>query len=67
MEITKDMGTIQIALFRIIPFLAAILIQFFAVILAFSLIITKIYVTERSYMNEEEARTGERLSRHVLL
>ena len=60
MEITKDMGTIQIALFRIIPVLATIIFQFFAVILAFSLIMTKIYVTERSYMNEEAARTGER-------
>ena len=60
MQIKRDMGTIQIALFRVLSFLATILVQFFAVILAFSLIMTKIYVTERSYMNEEATGIEQR-------
>ena len=59
MEISRDMGVVQIALFRVLSVLTTILFQFFAVILAFSLIMTKIYVTDESFM-DGAAGTRER-------
>ena len=59
MEITRDMGVIQIALFRVLSVLTTIFFQFCAVILAFSLMLTKIYVTDRSYQGET-TESGER-------
>ena len=57
METTRSMGAIQIALFQIIGDIWTIILQFVAAITAFSIVITKVYVAERSYVgwgNENE-------------
>ena len=57
MEQQKDVGTIQIALFSILRDVRTVLWQFLAVILAFSIAITKIYMSERSFIaNKSERR-----------
>ncbi|XP_020629330.1 short transient receptor potential channel 2-like [Orbicella faveolata] len=58
METTKQIGPIQIALFHILSDLVTIFWQFIAVILAFSIAITKVYVAEKSFISEEN---GEEL------
>ncbi|KAJ7378998.1 hypothetical protein OS493_018792 [Desmophyllum pertusum] len=50
MESTRGVGSIQIALFQILSDVATIFWQFIAVILAFSIAITKVYVAEKSYL-----------------
>lgn len=50
METVKGLGTIQIALFSIISDVATIFWQFAAAILAFSFAITKVYITEISFI-----------------
>ncbi|CAH3192469.1 unnamed protein product [Porites evermanni] len=50
METVKGLGTIQIALFSIISDVATIFWQFAAAILAFSFAITKVYMTEISFI-----------------
>jgi hypothetical protein len=49
MESSKFTGSIQIALFQIVGAVIAIFGQFLAVIVAFSLAITKVYLAEMSY------------------
>ena len=49
MESNAHLGTIQIALLQIIGSCLAILGQFLAALIAFSLAITKVYVAEISY------------------
>jgi hypothetical protein len=49
MESIKFTGTVQIAFFQIIRAVGAVFGQFLAVLLAFSLAITKIHLAERSY------------------
>ncbi|CAH3160768.1 unnamed protein product [Porites evermanni] len=56
MEQPKDVGTIQIALFSILRDVRTVLWQFLAVILAFSIAITKIYMSERSFIANESVR-----------
>ena len=56
MEQPKDVGTIQIALFSILRDVRTVLWQFVAVILAFSIAITKIYMSERSFIANESVR-----------
>ena len=56
MEQLKDVGTIQIALFGILKDVRTVLSQFLAVILAFSIAITKIYMSERSFIANESER-----------
>ena len=56
MEQLKDVGTIQIALFGILKDVRTVLSQFLAVILAFSIAITKIYMSERSFIVNESER-----------
>lgn len=57
MEQQKDLGTIQIALFSILKDVRTVLWQFLAVILAFSIAITKIYISELSFIaNKNERR-----------
>lgn len=56
MEQLKAVGTIQIALFSILKDFRTILWQFLAVILAFSIAITKIYMSERSFIASESER-----------
>ena len=48
-ERKRGMGAIQIALFFVIGDVMAIFWQFLAMILAFSLAMTKIYVAEKTY------------------
>ena len=48
-EGVQGMGEIQIALFSVIWNVMAIFWQFLAMILAFSLAMTKIYVAEKAY------------------
>ena len=48
-EGVQGMGAIQIALFSVIWNVMAIFWQFLAMILAFSLAMTKIYVAEKAY------------------
>ena len=50
METVKGLGTIQLALFSIISDVATIFWQFAAAILAFSFAITKVYMTEISFI-----------------
>ena len=59
MECVRGMGAIQIALFFIMWDVLAIFWQFLATILAFSLAMTKIYVSEKSFSSNE--RSGEDL------
>ena len=56
MEQLKDVGTIQIALFSILRDVRTVLWQFLAVILAFSIAITKIYMSERSFIANKSER-----------
>lgn len=50
LEVNKTVGPLQLALFRMCIDLAIILIQFFFVIVAFSVAITMIYTAEMSYL-----------------
>ena len=50
MEQSKEMGIIQIALFSILKNIRAIIWQFMAAILAFSIAITKVYMAEESFL-----------------
>ena len=59
METTKQIGTIQIALFRILSDLVTIFWQFMATILAFSIAITKVYVAEKSLISEDNGKECE--------
>lgn len=58
METTKQIGPIQIALFHILSDLVTIFWQFIAVILTFSIAITKVYMAEKSFISEDN---GEEL------
>ncbi|KAJ7379004.1 hypothetical protein OS493_018798 [Desmophyllum pertusum] len=55
MESTRGVGSIQIALFQILSDVATIFWQFIAVILAFSIAITKVYVAEKSYLVKQDS------------
>ena len=50
MEVTKGIGVIQIALFHIIGDVITIFWQFIAVILAFTMAVTKVFMAEKSYV-----------------
>ena len=50
LEQSKDVGTIQIALFSIIKDISVVIWQFKTTILAFSIAITKIYMVEKSFI-----------------
>lgn len=50
MEQSRDVGTIQIALFSILKDISAVIWQFTAAILAFSIAITKVYMAEKSFI-----------------
>ena len=54
METVKGLGTIQIALFSIIRDVATIFWQFVATVIAFSFAITKVYMSEKSFITEKE-------------
>ena len=54
LETLRRIGPVEIALFKIIRDVATIFWQFLAVILAFSLAITKVFLTERSYIKSPE-------------
>ena len=58
MEQSKDVGTIQIALFSILKEIIVIIWQFTAAILAFSIAITKVYVAEKSFYAKESGGNG---------
>ena len=53
MEVRQTTGTKQIALLRIISAVLVIFVQMLAAILGFSLILTKIYVSEISYVGKK--------------
>lgn len=50
LEVNKTVGPLQLALFRMCIDLAIILVQFFFVIVAFSVAITMVYTAEMSYL-----------------
>ena len=52
MENTREVGSIQIALFHIVSDVVAIFSQFIAAILVFSIAITKVYMAEKSYLEK---------------
>ena len=54
-ERKRGMGAIQIALFFVIWDVMAIFWQFLAMILAFSLAMTKIYVAEKAYTSGKDS------------
>ena len=53
LEQSKDVGTIQIALFTILKDISVVIWQFTAAILAFSIAITKVYMVEKSFIASE--------------
>ena len=59
LESTRSIGVVQIALFKIIGDVMTIFWQFLVAILAFSLAITKVFLTERSYIVWEEEANGQ--------
>lgn len=50
LEVNKTVGPLQLALFRMCIDLVIILVQFFFVIVAFSVAITMVYTAEMSYL-----------------
>lgn len=60
MEFKKTTGTIQIALFQIVGAVFAVFGQFFAVLFAFSLAISKIRMTEISLAGAPSTVSFER-------
>lgn len=52
LEAIKGVGTIQIALIRIIERIALVFLQFLAITVAFSIALTKVYVAEKSLVEE---------------
>ena len=50
MEQPKDIGTIQIALFSILKDVRTVFWQFMASMLAFSIALTKVYTSEKSFI-----------------
>lgn len=58
LEFSAVVGPLQLALFRMLIDLVVILVQFFFVIMAFSLAITKSYIAEMSYMTATNNQTG---------
>ena len=50
LEQSKDVGTVQIALFSILKDISVVIWQFMAAILAFSIAITKVYMVEKSFI-----------------
>uniref|UniRef100_A0A6P8IXW9 Transient receptor potential-gamma protein-like n=1 Tax=Actinia tenebrosa TaxID=6105 RepID=A0A6P8IXW9_ACTTE len=68
MEFKKTTGTIQIALFQIIGAVLAVFGQFFAVLVAFSLAISKIRMTELSYAGTQSTvsfKSWWNIARHL--
>ena len=59
LELNAVVGPLQLALFRMLIDLVVILVQFFFVIIAFSLAITKSYIAEMSYMTSPNNQTGD--------
>ena len=59
LEFSAVVGPLQLALFRMLLDLLIILVQFVFVIIAFSLVITKCYLAEMSYMTSPDNQTGE--------
>ena len=59
LELSEGVGPLQLALFRMLIDLVVILVQFFFVIIAFSLAITKSYIAEMSYMTSPNNQTGD--------
>ena len=53
MEQSKLVGTIQIALFSILKEIQIVFGQFVAILLAFSIAVTKVYMTEKSFLANE--------------
>jgi len=53
LETIKGVGTIQIALFHIIRDVVVVVVHFVAITLAFSSMMTKVYVTETSVVEED--------------
>lgn len=59
LELSAVVGPLQLALFRMLIDLLIILVQFFFVILAFSLVITKCFMAEMSYMTLANNQTED--------
>ncbi|XP_020604671.1 short transient receptor potential channel 4-like isoform X2 [Orbicella faveolata] len=57
LELSSVVGPLQLALFRMLIDLLIILVQFFFVMIAFSLVITKCYMAEMSYMTSTNNQT----------
>jgi len=57
--ISAVVGPLQLALFRMLIDLTIIIVQFFFVIIAFSLAITKSYLAEMSYMTSTDNQTED--------
>jgi len=59
LELSAVVGPLQLALFRMLIDLVVILVQFFFVIIAFSLAITKSYIAEMSYTTSSNNQTED--------
>lgn len=58
LEVNKTVGPLQLALFRMCIDLVIILVQFFFVIVAFSVAITMVYTAEMSYLTPTRELEG---------
>ena len=69
LEVNKTVGPLQLALFRMCIDLAIILVQFFFVIVAFSVAITMVYTAEMSYLTPTYGveSNGTRFVRFVVM
>jgi len=67
LELSAVVGPLQLALFRMCVDLAIILMQFFFVICAFSLAITKSYIAETSYLTPPSNRSEDVTPNYVTL
>ena len=68
LEVNKTVGPLQLALFRMCIDLGIILVQFFFVIVAFSVAITMVYTAEMSYLTptREVESNGTRFVRSLV-
>ena len=64
LELSSRIGPLQIALFQMLIDLMIILFQFFFVITAFSVAITKIYVAEMSYLTPTYNQTESTMAQY---
>ena len=64
LELSSVVGPLQLALFRMCIDLIIILMQFFFIIAAFSVAITKSYTAEMSYLTPPDSQSGDNVTHY---